>query len=141
MPGLICLPITAPNGFEISPAFILAPMKCVRDGLLGRGYQVLMITPVRFRSVPRPGYREIRLSVRPYRKICRMIQQAKPDMVHIATEGPLGIAARRYCIKRGLPFATSMHTRFAEYVRMRVLIRKEWTFRFLRWFHDHQAST
>ena len=120
---------------------VVTTMKYVRDDLQARGYQVLMITPDQFRSVPCPGYREIRLSVRPYRKICRIIQQAKPDMIHIATEGPLGIAARRFCIKHGLPFATSMHTRFAEYIRMRMLIRKEWTFRFLRWFHNPAACT
>jgi glycosyltransferase involved in cell wall biosynthesis len=120
---------------------VVTTMKRIRDGLQERGYQVLMITPDQFRSVPCPGYKEIRLSVRPYRKVCRLIQQAKPDMIHIATEGPLGMAARRYCIKRGLPFASSMHTRFDDYIQMRWMIRKEWVLRYMRWFHNPAACT
>ena len=120
---------------------VVITLRRLREELRSRGYQVLMITPDQFRSVPCPGYKDIRLSIRPYKKVCRLIRESKPDMIHIATEGPLGLAARRFCIRHQLPFASSMHTRFAEYLRIRLLIRKRWTFRYLRWFHTPSNST
>src|SRR5439155_1476903 len=62
-------------------------------------------------------------------------EAAKPDSIHIATEGPIGLLVRRYCRKRGLPFTTSFHTRFPEYVSARSPIPESLTWRVLRWFH------
>ena len=61
------------------------------------GHEVTLITPQAFRSLPCPGYKEIRLSVFPARKVARLMEQARPDAVHIVTEGPLGMAARAWC--------------------------------------------
>ena len=68
-------------------------------------------------------------------KIARLIEEARPDNIHIATEGPIGLAVRRYCRKRGLPFTTSFHTRFPEYISARLPIPESWIWSALRWFH------
>ena len=68
-------------------------------------------------------------------KIARLIAEARPDSIHIATEGPIGLAVRRYCRKRGLPFTTSFHTRFPEYISARLPIPESWIWSALRWFH------
>lgn len=120
---------------------VVTTLKHTRDNLLARGHEVVVIAPHQFRSVACPGYKEIRLCIMPYKKVCKLIDQSKPDAIHIATEGPLGLAARRYCIRNNIEFATSMHTRFAEYIRMRLLVRKDWVFTFLRWFHSPAINT
>jgi glycosyltransferase involved in cell wall biosynthesis len=99
------------------------------------GHDCDVITPLEFATVPCPGYREIRLSLLPYHKVARRIEDAMPDAIHIATEGPLGQAARRYCVSHGLPFTTAYHTRFPQYLRAMFGIRERWVYAFLRWFH------
>lgn len=99
------------------------------------GHVCEVITPLEFVTVPCPGYREIRLSLLPYRKVARRIEHFAPDAIHIATEGPLGQAARRFCVVHGFPFTTAYHTRFPQYVRAMFGIREHWVYRFLRWFH------
>ena len=59
----------------------------------------------------------------------------RPDYIYIATEGPLGMAARRYCLRRRLHFTTSFTTNFPKYGRLRLRGPEEWTFAWLRWFH------
>lgn len=105
------------------------------EHLRARGIDVTTITPEGFRSIPCPGYNEIRLSLAPYRGVAQTLEQRQPDAIHIATEGPLGRAARRFCLKHGLPFATSSHTRFPEYLRMRAPIPLRFTYKVLRDFH------
>ena len=99
------------------------------------GHEVCAITPDRFRTVPCPTYREIRLALLPGRGVARMIDEFDPDAVHIATEGPLGMAARSHCIRRGLAFTTSFHTRFPEYVAARFGVPTRLTYAWLRHFH------
>lgn len=70
-------------------------------------------------SMPMPFYPEIRLVLSPYKRLQQMIEDYKPDKIHIATEGPLGWAGRSYCLKQGLPFTTSYHTQFPDYVAKR----------------------
>lgn len=103
--------------------------------LQGAGHDVTFITPDLFRTVPLPSYPEIRLAILPGRKIARMIRDANPNAIHIATEGPLGLAARRFCIRKNIPFSTSFHTRFAEYLNARTGIPLSWGYAFLRRFH------
>ncbi len=87
---------------------------------LGRfGHEVRMLTPRDFRNIACPTYPEIRLSLFPGRGVARAIGAFAPQCLHIATEGPLGIAARRYCVRRGLRFTTSYHTQFPQYLRAR----------------------
>ena len=68
-------------------------------------------------------------------KIARLIDEARPDSIHIATEGPIGLLVRRYCRQHGLPFTTSFHTRFPEYISARLPVPESWIWRMLRRFH------
>ena len=99
------------------------------------GHEVLVVNPTLFRSVACPSYPEIRLALLPYRKLSATITAFQPDAIHIATEGPLGFAARRYCQRRGLRFTTSYHTQFPQYLRSRWPIPISWSYRGLLWFH------
>ena len=106
-----------------------------QEGLEAIGHEVLMITPETFWTIPCPTYPEIRLSVFSGRVVSSKLRTFGPDQLHIATEGPLGLAARSYAKRNQLAFTTAYHTRFPEYVRSRVLIPLSWTYAFLRWFH------
>jgi len=99
------------------------------------GHEVLIVNPQTMRSLPCPTYPEIRLAWRPYKKVSAQLSQYQPDRLHIATEGPLGLAARRYAGRAGLRFTTSYHTRFPQYVRARAPIPLSASYAFLRWFH------
>ena len=85
----------------------------IGDGLKNIGHEVRFVMPLDFRSVPCPTYPEVRLSLFPSAGIRKTIEEFAPDAIHIATEGSLGIAARRYCLAHGLAFTTAFHTRFA----------------------------
>jgi glycosyltransferase involved in cell wall biosynthesis len=108
------------------------------------GAEVQFLTPQEFRTVPMPSYPEIRLSMVLPRMIERRLDAAGPDAIHIATEGPLGQAMRRVCLRRGLPFTTSFHTRFPDYVAERMPLMSRWsselTWAWMRRFHK-PAST
>jgi glycosyltransferase involved in cell wall biosynthesis len=99
------------------------------------GADVSFLTPQSFRTVALPSYRDLRLAMPGRAKIARLIEEARPDNIHIATEGPIGLAVRSYCRKRGLPFTTSFHTRFPEYISARLPIPESWIWSALRWFH------
>ncbi len=103
---------------------------------LGRfGHEVRIINPREFHSVACPTYPEIRLSLLPHGKLKRSILAFAPHALHIATEGPLGLAARRFCVSRGMPFTTSYHTQFPQYLRARFPIPLRLSYWALRWFH------
>ena len=99
------------------------------------GHSVELLTPLDFLTFPCPSYPDIRLSLFPGPKVERRLSDFDPDALHIATEGPLGAAARRIALARGLPFTTAYHTRFPEYIRARTGLPLTWTYAFLRWFH------
>jgi glycosyltransferase involved in cell wall biosynthesis len=99
------------------------------------GHQVIFITPLEFRTLPCPTYPDIRLSLFPRAKVEERLTDFDPDAIHIVTEGPLGLAARRFALRRGLSFTTAYHTRFPEYIRTRSGMPLSWTYAFLRWFH------
>src|ERR1700754_3648376 len=99
------------------------------------GVDVSFLTPQSFRTFALPSYRDLRIALPGAAKIARLIAEARPDSIHIATEGPIGFAVRRYCRKRGLPFTTSFHTRFPEYISARLPIPESWSWSALRWFH------
>jgi glycosyltransferase involved in cell wall biosynthesis len=99
------------------------------------GHELLLVTPNLFRSIPCPTYPEIRLSLFPYRKLSSLISAFRPDAIHIATEGSLGFAARRYCLRHRLNFTTSYHTQFPQYLRARYPIPTSVSYRALLWFH------
>lgn len=99
------------------------------------GHTVELIAPERFTTFPCPTYPEIRLSLAGAGKVGALLDAFAPDAVHIATEGPLGWAARKACLKRGLPFTTAYHTRFPEYVNARIAAPLSWSYAVLRRFH------
>ena len=104
------------------------------------GAHIEFLTPEGFRTLPLPTYEEIRLALPTIGAIASRIDEAHCDHIHIATEGPLGIAARRLCLTRGIPFTTSYHTRFPEYLHARTGIPVRWTYAALRHFHNAGAG-
>jgi glycosyltransferase involved in cell wall biosynthesis len=97
------------------------------------------VTPEGFSTAPLPTYPDIRVALASSREIARRIDASGADHIHIATEGPIGWAARQYCRQRGRLFTTSYHTRFPEYIAARTLIPESWTYAALRRFHAPAA--
>lgn len=108
------------------------------------GTDMEFLSPQGFRTLPMPGYPEIRLALTGPGDIERSLDRTRADCVHIATEGPIGHAVRRVCIKRGMPFTTSFHTRFPDYLAERLPLPRRWTNRlawaWLRRFHAPSAA-
>ena len=114
---------------------VVRTLKSTARELQKMGHTVEMTTPLEFRTLPCPTYPDIRLSLFPGGKVARRLAELDPDAIHIATEGPLGLAARRYALRHDIPFTTAYHTRFPEYVKARIAMPLSWTYAFLRWFH------
>ena len=119
---------------------VVRTLQQVRAECEALGHRVELISPDLFRTVPCPTYPEIRLALCPGRAIGRRIDALRPEAVHIATEGPLGLAARRQCLRRGLPFTSSYHTRFPEYVHARFPVPLALAYAWMRWFHRPSAA-
>ena len=105
-------------------------------GAEAAGHTVEVIGPDRFRSIPCPTYPEIRLALLPNLEFRRLAKRFTPHAVHIATEGPVGSAARAFCLREGLGFTTAYHTRFPEYVHARIRLPVRVTYDWLRRFHS-----
>ncbi len=93
-------------------------LKNLGDELKKIGHQVEYIEPNQFFTVPMPKYNEIKLSINVWPRVGRLISKADADIIHIATEGPIGIFAKRYCVKNKLKFTTSYHTQFDKYLKL-----------------------
>ena len=108
------------------------------------GAELEFLSPDGFWTLPMPGYSEIRLALTGPGDIERRLDRTRPDAVHIATEGPIGHAVRRVCMKRGMPFTTSLHTRFPDYLAERLPVPERWTtdmtWAWLRRFHAPGAA-
>lgn len=120
---------------------VVTTLTQTRNELAALGHTVLMITPEGRRSFPCPTYPEIRLVLFQYRNIALQIDAFEPDCIHVATEGTIGLAVRRYALRRDIPFTTAYHTQFPQYVRARVPIPVSWTTAMLRWFHGPAERT
>jgi len=105
------------------------------------GHRVLLLTPERFRTVPCPTYPEIRLSLATTVAVSRLLADFAPDAVHIATEGPLGWTTRAACRRLQLDFTTSYHTRFREYLRLRLPVPLALSYAVVRRFHRPARRT
>ena len=103
------------------------------------GAELEFVSPDQFWTLPMPSYPEIRLALVGPRDVERRLDAIRPDAVHVATEGPIGHVMRRVCLRRGLPFTTSFHTRFPDYLAERLPVPERWTneltWSWLRRFH------
>jgi glycosyltransferase involved in cell wall biosynthesis len=104
------------------------------------GHEVDVVSPLGLRTLPMPTYPEIPLAVLPGREVARRLGSFAPEAIHIATEGPIGGAARSYCVKHGLAFTTAYHTCFPEYVKPRFGVPLAWTYAWLRRFHAASSA-
>jgi glycosyltransferase involved in cell wall biosynthesis len=114
---------------------VVRTLTMMADAAKALGVEVSFITPQSFRTVGLPSYPDLRVAIPGPFKIARLIDQAQADCIHIATEGPIGIAVRSYCRRRGMRFTTSFHTRFPEYISARLPIPESWVWSWLRGFH------
>lgn len=120
---------------------VVRTLETTRQTLETFGHEVDVLSPEGQRTLPCPGYSEIRLTMRPWRAVKNHFKGRQYDAIHIATEGPLGLAARHWCKRRGLAFTSSCHTRFPEYIRLRLPIPLGWSYAWLRWFHGAAERT
>jgi glycosyltransferase involved in cell wall biosynthesis len=120
---------------------VVRTLSTVADELRAMGHVVEVIGPDRFRTIPCPTYPDIALSLMPRRRLVRMIQDFAPDALHIATEGPLGMAARGWARRSGFAFTTAFHTRFAEYVHARIRVPVRPIYAWMRRFHGAGQGT
>lgn len=119
---------------------VVTTLKAILRHLPALGVDARVVHPGLFDTWPLPSYPEIRIARNPGR-LGEAVDGYQPDAVHIATEGPLGMAARRVCLRRGIAFTTAVHTKFPEYVNARVGLPLSVGYRFMRWFHGPAAST
>lgn len=120
---------------------VVRTLKMTRRELEALGHRVALLTPQRFRSLPCPTYPDIRLALATRRAVAEVIDAESPDCLHLATEGPLGWAARAVARARGWPFTTAFHSRFPEYVQARIGLPPAWTHALLRRFHNAGQAT
>jgi glycosyltransferase involved in cell wall biosynthesis len=104
------------------------------------GHKVEVLHPGRFETRSCPGYAGIDLAVRPKRVLTQMLDAFEPEAIHVATEGPLGWAARSYCLKRRLSFTTAFHTKFPEILHAALRIPLSWGYALFRYFHKPSAG-
>jgi glycosyltransferase involved in cell wall biosynthesis len=114
---------------------VVRTLQAVRAEMERMGHKVLVISPDLYGSVPCPTYPEIRLALARGRSIGQRITAFGAEAVHLATEGPLCLAARRWCLRNEHPFTTAYHTQFPDYVAGRTGMPAEWFWRYIRWFH------
>ena len=114
---------------------VVRTLSALQRSAVGLGADISFLTPEGFASVPTPTYPDLRLAIPTAPGIARRIADARPDAVHIATEGPIGFAARSYCRRRGLPFTTSFTTKFPEYLSARFLVPDGASYWVLQRFH------
>lgn len=119
---------------------VVRTLKAVRAELEGQGHVIRVISPDLFYSLPCPTYPEIRLAMTRTITVGAMIADFAPDAIHLATEGPLCVAARRWCLRRAIPFTTAYHTQFPDYAAKRTGMPAEWFWRYIRWFHAPSSA-
>jgi len=120
---------------------VVRTLKHTYNHLIEMGHDVSLLTSEGHYTIPCPSYPSIPLCLFPSRKVARDLIAINADAVHIATEGPLGMSARRWCIKNKVQFTTSYHTQFPEYVRLRLPIPLSWTYAWFRRFHNKAVHT
>ncbi|HEX5182110.1 MAG TPA: glycosyltransferase family 1 protein [Allosphingosinicella sp.] len=114
---------------------VVRTLSAVIAELERRGHVVGLVSPDLFRSIACPTYPEIRLALATRRAVGGRIEDFGPDAIHIATEGPLGLAVRRWCLRQGRPFTSAYHTQFPDYLARRTKLPPALFWRYIRWFH------
>lgn len=114
---------------------VVRTLQTIQAELEARGHAVKVISPDLYGSFPCPTYPEIRLAFVRSGVVGDAIAAFEPDAVHLATEGPLCLAARRWCLRGGVPFTTAYHTHFPDYVSRRTGLPARWFWSYIRWFH------
>ena len=112
----------------------------LRHRLLAFGHEIVVVEPSTYRRVRCPGYPDIELAWRPGAAVARALDAARPDAIHIATEGPLGWAARAHCLRRGIAFTTAFHSRFPEFLTAAFGVPARWGYAVMRRFHAPAAG-
>lgn len=131
----------ASDAWEPQTNGVVTTLKATIETLSRMGHEVRVISPQGLASIPAPSYPEIRLAIAPGFHIAREIKSFRPHAIHIATEGPIGVSMRRYCRRHRLPFTTSYHTRYPEYLSARWPIPVGLSYAWLRRFHGAAART
>ena len=119
---------------------VVRSIEQMRTNLSAEGVDVHLLTPADYPTIPMPGYPEIGLAVTTPHRVIRRVEEIRPRAIHIATEGPLGLIVRNYCVGAGLPFSTAYHTQFPEYLRARLPIPMRLSYAALRWFHKPSSA-
>jgi glycosyltransferase involved in cell wall biosynthesis len=114
---------------------VVRSLQSVRRELEQDGHEILVISPDQYRSLPCPTYPEIRLAFTSAKAIGKRIAAFAPDAIHLSTEGPLCLAARRWCLSRNIGFTTAYHTQFPDYIAKRTGLPASLFWRYIRWFH------
>jgi glycosyltransferase involved in cell wall biosynthesis len=120
---------------------VVRTLTSLKRSALALGADIEFLTPEGFPSMELPTYPGLRVAWPNRREIADRIEEASPDAIHIATEGPIGWSARAYCRRRSLAFTTSYTTRFPEYIAVRSIIPASVTYAVLRQFHNAAATT
>lgn len=119
---------------------VVRTLMAVTGELSRRGHEVEVVSPLSYRSLPCPTYPEIRLALAGSGQVGKQLARFAPEAVHIATEGPLGWAARRWCLAQGRGFTTAYHTQFPEYVARRTGLPASLFWRWIRYFHRRSSG-
>jgi len=127
--------LLATDAWEPQVNGVVRTLTRVVSELRETGDLVEVISPDQFSTFPLPTYPEIKLAVGVYEKAQERFKSFEPEAIHVATEGPIGLAARRICVDWKLPFTTSYHTRFPEYVSARLPVPLAAGYAYMRWFH------
>jgi glycosyltransferase involved in cell wall biosynthesis len=119
---------------------VVRTLATVTAELRRRGHEVAVISPDLYRSLPCPTYPEIRLALTGRRAVGRRLATFAPEAIHISTEGPLGWAARGWCLARGRAFTTAYHTQFPDYLARRTGLSPAVFWPYIRRFHGPSAG-
>ena len=116
---------------------VVTTFKNIESHALADGFRIVYLDPGQFPHCDAPGYPEVKLSWP--RGIGKKIEALDPEHIHIATEGPLGLAARLYCDRKGIKYNTSYHTKFPEFLKKMYHVPEWLTYAYMRWFHKHSG--
>ena len=120
---------------------VVTTLKATTEELRKMGHHFTILSHIGHKTIPCPGCQSMRLALFPAEKLIRDLNTVYPDVIHMVTEGPLGMAARQWCLKNNLAFTSSYPTQFPEYLRLRLPIPTSCTYAWLHRFHSKAIYT